>query len=250
MPGSAAVATASVSVPRPSSELSPARTAKRTLHCRFALVGLFALILALLTACDMALPAPWPGNAILRDWVLRRGAWAPVAIILLEVGQVLLAPIPGQAIGLVSGYLFGVLAGTILGMMGTASGSLIAIWLTRRFGRPLAERLVPERTLKWLDQMASKRGVLFFLAVFLLPFLPDDMACFAAGLTPIPIPALMLVVLIGRLPGVWVACWLGAQSTQLSPAQWTVVIAASLGLVVAYLRYGHRLERWAAHLLD
>ena len=43
----------------------------------------------------------------IRAWVEQLGAWGPVAIVALETAQALLAPIPGQAIEAVSGYLYG-----------------------------------------------------------------------------------------------------------------------------------------------
>jgi uncharacterized membrane protein YdjX (TVP38/TMEM64 family) len=81
----------------------------------------------------------------------------------------------------------------------------------------------------------------FFVLVFLLPFVPDDAACFAAGLTHIPIPALMLAVLAGRPPGILVSCWLGANAVGLGPSQWVTVTALSALLALPFLYYGNRL---------
>ena len=49
----------------------------------------------------------------LREWVLGFGTLAPVAFILLEAAQVLIAPLPGQVVEAVGGYLFGVWKGTL-----------------------------------------------------------------------------------------------------------------------------------------
>jgi uncharacterized membrane protein YdjX (TVP38/TMEM64 family) len=177
-------------------------------------------------------------------WVRGRGPWAPLTIIVLQIGQVVLAPIPGQIVGMAAGYVFGPWLGTFYSVLGTAAGSWIAFALARAYGRPLVERLVPRPTLDRLDAGAQRRGVFFFALVFLLPFLPDDLACFAAGLTRIPIPALMAVAITTRTPGILVSAWLGAHAEGLSTAQWVMVIAASALLAGLSLRYGERLQQW------
>ena len=43
----------------------------------------------------------------LKRLIIAAGAWGPLIYILKQITQVLLAPIPGQVIGLIGGYLFG-----------------------------------------------------------------------------------------------------------------------------------------------
>ena len=57
------------------------------------------------------------------------GAWGPLAIVVLEMIQALLAPIPGQAIEAVSGYLYGPWWGTLFPMIGMVLGSTITFLL-------------------------------------------------------------------------------------------------------------------------
>jgi uncharacterized membrane protein YdjX (TVP38/TMEM64 family) len=210
------------------------------------LSGALLLAAGLLWLClqDGRLWALFRDAERLRAWVLGWGVWAPLAVVVLQVVQVLVAPIPGQVVGLASGYLFGTAWGTFYSVVGTGLGSWMALVLARALGRPLVERLVPASTLRRLDAAARRRGLLFFLLVFLLPFLPDDAACFVAGLTPIPIPALMLTVLLGRPPGIWVSCWLGAHATGLGVAQWALVIAGSGVVALLLLFCGERLSEW------
>ncbi len=222
-----------------------------TTHARWLLLlVVIAALVGLAAIRDGRYLALFRDPPALRAWLDAWGTWAPVGIIALQVVQVLLAPIPGNVIGLASGYAFGVARGTLYSLLGTALGSLIAFALARTYGRPLVERLLPAAMLEWLDSRAQRRGLLFFVLLFLLPFLPDDLACFVAGLTPIPIPALMLAALGGRLPGLVVSSWVGANAPGLSPTQGTVVIAASAGLALVFLLYERRLEDWAVSLVD
>jgi uncharacterized membrane protein YdjX (TVP38/TMEM64 family) len=206
-----------------------------------ALVALCAVWVALGGSSSLAL---FEDSQRLVSWIQGRGAWAPLGIIVLQVAQVVLAPIPGQVVGVAAGYLFGTPLGTFYSLVGTAIGSWIAFTLARTYGRPLVERVVPRQILAQLDFGAQRRGLFFFAMVFLLPFMPDDLACFVAGLTPIPIPALIAVTITARTPGVLVTAWVGANASGLSRAQWTVLIAASALLAALSLLYGERLQRW------
>jgi len=184
-----------------------------------------------------------------RRFVAGFGIWAPSAIIGLEVAQVVLAPIPGGAIDLTSGYLFGAGWGTLYSMAGVMGGTITALYLARRFGRPLVERLVPRHTLSRLDRYARHRGELFFLLLFLMPFTPNDVACFLAGLTPIPLARLILIALIGRIPGVLMANLMGANATALSTGQWLLIGIPLLLIALGFWRYQERIEESLLRLL-
>lgn len=175
-------------------------------------------------------------------WVERLGAWGPVAIILLETLQALLAPIPGQAVGAVSGYLYGPWLGTLYSMIGIALGSFIVFWLARRFGRPLVVRLVGQESTARLDDLANRGGALFFFLIWLLPFAPDDLACIAAGLTPMPTQQFLILMLVGRLPGVFVSSWVGANATRIDPIWWAVLLAVLVVAALVLWRWGDRIQ--------
>lgn len=223
--------------------LSEEMKTRRFILTTSALLAFLAVIL-LVTHCfdDWAL---FQDQRRLCQWVNQWGAWKPLAIIILQMAQVLLAPIPGQIVGLVSGYFFGVAWGTVYSMAGTVMGSVIAFVLARAFGRPLVERLIPQPTLRRLDEGAQRRGLFFFLLVFLIPFLPDDLACFVAGLSSIPIPALVLTAIAGRLPGILVSSWLGANAAHFSTMQWAFLITISALLALLFLLYSEQLQAWA-----
>ncbi|MCD6520129.1 MAG: TVP38/TMEM64 family protein [Anaerolineae bacterium] len=177
------------------------------------------------------------------------GPWGPVAIVLIEVLQVLLAPIPGHLVGIAAGYLYGVFRGTLLCSLGLGIGSGLAAWLARQLGRPLVERLVGPELLGRIDAYARRRGPLIFFLIFLIPFLPDDLVCFIAGLSPLRISALVLFAVVGRLPGVIAASWIGAYARRLSWRELLPLGCAGLLLAVLFWRYQKPLERAMFRLL-
>lgn len=207
-----------------------------------AVLGLLALVVATLLIWHKPLLSFFTDRAKVQGFVMRFGPWAPLAAILLYVTQVLLAPIPGQAIDAVNGYLFGTAWGTIYSLVGVIAGSSVAMALARRFGRPWAERLISKETLERLDGYSRQRGALFFFLVFLFPFLPDDVACFLAGLTPLPLAELVVLAAIGRLPGIFVANFVGANAAALTQTQGAFFIAVLAAIALAFWRYQERVE--------
>lgn len=140
-----------------------------------------------------------------RAYVRGFGVWAPVALVVLQALQVVLAPVPGQVLAAVAGYLFGPWWGTLYNMIGIALGSTAAFWLARRFGRSYVERMIADDALATFDTFVEQRGLFSLFVLFLIPGLPDDALCFVGGLTPIPLRKLVAVAIVGRAPAFFLA---------------------------------------------
>lgn len=207
---------------------------------------LAALILAALVAAVVIWWQPIkelvPNQEQILAWVEGLGAWGPIAIILLEMIQALLAPIPGQAIEAVSGYLYGPWWGTLFPMIGMVIGSSIIFLLARRFGRPLVIRLVGKKSMARLDDLERRGGAPFFFLIWLLPFAPDDLACVAAGLTPMPFRQFLILMTLGRLPGVFVSVMVGANVAQVPPVLWGVLLAVLAVAALVLWRWGNQIQ--------
>lgn len=130
--------------------------------------------------------------------------------ILIQVLQVVIAPIPGQAAAFAGGFIFGFWKGWFLTTLGLVIGSLIAMVLARMLGISLVRKIVPDSIIQRFDSVISQGGYMTFFMIFLLPALPDDAVCFLAGLTKLKILPLSLVCLLGRAPGMLVLSLTGA----------------------------------------
>lgn len=130
--------------------------------------------------------------------------------ILVQVLQVIIAPIPGQAAAFAGGFIFGFWKGWFLTTLGLLIGSLIAMVLARLLGISLVRKVVPDSIIQRFDSVISQGGYMTFFMIFLLPALPDDAVCFLAGLTKLKLLPLSLVCLLGRAPGMLVLSLTGA----------------------------------------
>ncbi len=172
------------------------------------------------------------------------GAWGPLVFMLLQAAQVLVAPIPGHILAVVSGSLFGPWMGTLYTVIGVGAGSGLVLLLSRAFGRPLVVRLVPQQALPRIDTWAARRGPLFFFVLFMLPFMPDDIACFAIGLSALPLLPMLAVIVLARFPGHFISAWLGANVERFPLAGWVILGIGGLGFAGLYWRYREPLEEW------
>ena len=178
---------------------------------RRAIVHLLVAGLVLVAATVLVRDRLWivTDVAALRAFVAGFGVLAPVVLILLQTLQVVLAPIPGQVLAVVAGYLFGPWWGTLFNVIGIGLGSTIAFWLSRRFGRAYVERVVSAAVLERFDDLVERRGLPALFVLFLIPGLPDDALCFVGGLTTIPLRKLVVVAVVGRAPAFFLANVLG-----------------------------------------
>jgi uncharacterized membrane protein YdjX (TVP38/TMEM64 family) len=179
----------------------------------------------------------------LRAFVERFDPYVPLAFFILQTAQVVVAPIPGNITAVAGGALFGLWGGFLISTLGLLAGSLIAFGLARFFGRPVVEALVEPRIVnKYIDTMANRHFVVL-LAIFLVPFFPDDALCFVAGLSALPIPAFLLLVLLSRPPGMFVASLVGSGVAVIPWWGWGIIILISGVLLLVVYRNKETLER-------
>jgi uncharacterized membrane protein YdjX (TVP38/TMEM64 family) len=167
----------------------------------------------------------------LKEFIFSFGAYSPLAFILLQVIQVIVAPIPGGAIEFLGGYLFGVKAGLIYSMIGLTLGSWLAFSLARIFEKWVVERFVSAQTLKKFDYLIGHEGVIFSFLLFLIPGFPKDALCYILGLTPMHLGIFLVISTIGRIPGTLMATLQGAKAFEHQYILFLILLGVS-GLVI------------------
>ena len=129
------------------------------------------------------------------------GSWAPMVFMLIQILQVVFAPIPGEMTGFVGGYLFGVWPGFVYSSIALTVGSLINFSVGRFLGKRFVRRLIPSKHLKRLDAVLKHEGALIIFILFVFPGFPKDYLCLFLGLSAIPIKLFIWMSAVGRMPG-------------------------------------------------
>jgi uncharacterized membrane protein YdjX (TVP38/TMEM64 family) len=177
-----------------------------------------------------------------RIWVEGFGAWGLVIFFLAQAAQVILVPIPGAVFPPVGALAFGPWLALGLSLAGMALGSAVVFLVARRWGRPLAVRLMgAERIHRYENLMTARSGLLIWL-VFLLPLLPDDALCALAGISGISFRRFMVIATVGRVPAV--AAGVFAMAGLEGAPAWVWALAATIFAVLLWggSRYGRTLE--------
>ncbi|WP_144902230.1 TVP38/TMEM64 family protein [Halobellus captivus] len=147
----------------------------------------------------------------LRTWIAQFGVFAPLVFVVIQAVQVIVAPIPGQVVALVAGYLFGPFWGTVYSLTGVLIGSAIAFSLAKRFGRSFVEDILHEDVVDRFDDFVERVGAPGLFAFVIIPGLPDDAICFLSGLTPLRLRTFIAVISIGRLPAYVITVYAGGE---------------------------------------
>jgi uncharacterized membrane protein YdjX (TVP38/TMEM64 family) len=167
----------------------------------------------------------------LKEFIFSFGIYSPLAFILLQVIQVVVAPIPGGAIEFLGGYLFGVWAGMFYSMIGLILGSWLAFALARIFEKWVVEKFVSPKTMKKFDYLIGHEGVILSFLLFLIPGFPKDALCYILGLTPMHLGIFLVISTIGRIPGTLMATLQGAKAFEHQYILFLILLGVS-GLVI------------------
>jgi uncharacterized membrane protein YdjX (TVP38/TMEM64 family) len=167
----------------------------------------------------------------LLDWfgAFRSTAWL-IAIALLVSD--LLLPIPNTMVMAALGVIYGPVLGGLVATVGNCSSGLLGYLIGRRFGRPLARRLLGEADLAAAETLFARSGGWMVAASRWLPVLPEAIACMA-GLAGMPAATFGLALLCGSAPLGFGVAGLGYAGS--GHPLLTIALCALLPLPVWYL---------------
>ena len=125
-----------------------------------------------------------------------------LVFIVIHIFQVLVAgALPAEISGVVGGYLYGPVVGTIYSTIGLSIGSWLAFLISRVYGMPLVRRLLNPTILDKYDHFIEARGPLVCFILFLIPGFPKAALCYIIGLSQMNIWIFVAVSTVGRLFG-------------------------------------------------
>ena len=146
-----------------------------------------------------------------KNYILSMGLFGVISLILFQVLQTVVAPIPGEVIQIAGGYLYGIPLGTIYNLIGLIIGSGIAFYFTKLIGGEFVESLIKNKKLKWItDIMESKKFEIVLFIIFIVPGLPKDFMIYVAGLTTLKPIRFFTILVLSRFPWIMISASVGA----------------------------------------
>lgn len=179
-------------------------------------ISIFSLLLIAIVLGARFFPLSLWLNSFL-EWVRTLGFIGALLYFLVYiVGTVVF--VPGTALTLGSGLLFGVLWGTVLVSLASVSGATLAFLIARSFGREWTrKRIEAYPKFKIIDRAIGENGFKLVLLMRLQPvFLPFAILNYALGLTRVRLRDYVLASWIGMLPATTLYVYIGTSLKSIS----------------------------------
>jgi len=176
--------------------------------------------------------------ATVKDWIAQLGGLGYLVFILIYIGATI-ASIPGSALTVVAGALFGSVLGVILVSVASTLGAGAAFLLGRYFARDATARWLHRNVkFKRLDDLTAKHGAIIVAITRLVPLFPFNLLNYGFGLTKVPFGTYLFWSWLCMLPGTALYV-VGADAFTKALAQgklpWTLLLVLSVILVVLVL---------------
>ena len=180
----------------------------------------------------------------LKDWIKGLGFLGNFVFALIYITAVVTG-IPGSAITILAGALFGSIMGVILVSISSTIGASLAFLVARYFARDaVANWLSKKEKFKKLDQLTEEHGAIIVAITRLVPLFPFNLLNYGFGLTRVKFWTYVFWSWLCMLPGT-VLFILGTDAITKGISQgkipWaliiiTIVVAFILTLLVRYAR--------------
>ena len=175
------------------------------------------------------------------EWVDGLGFWGPL-IFMLGYAAATVAFVPGSALTLAAGAVFGLLSGTVYVLIAATTGAALAFLVARYLARRMIEeRLEDNQRFAAIDRAVGREGLKIVLLLRLSPVFPFNLLNYALGLTSVRfrdyliasagmLPGTLLYIYAGKVVGD-VARLAGGASVQ-GPAYYAVLVLGLAATVV------------------
>ena len=179
-------------------------------------------------------------HAFLHERLQALGWLAPAVFILLQAFQVIISPIPGEATGLLGGYLFGLPLGFIYSTVGLTVGTMAAFAIGRGLGAAVVARYVPQHVAERFRFIGRTEGAILVFIIYVIPGFPKDIVSYLFGISPVSARSFLLVSTLGRAPGTWVLSAQGASAATGNYVALALITAVTAMVAVPLYYSRHR----------
>jgi uncharacterized membrane protein YdjX (TVP38/TMEM64 family) len=144
------------------------------------------------------------------DWIASLGAWGAIAFIIIYIIATVFL-IPGSALTLGGGLIFGVVKGSILVSIASVAGATLSFLIGRYLLRTWVEKQIDTQPkFKAIDAAVAKQGWKIVGLTRLSPLFPFVFLNYAFGVTKVSLRDFCLASWIGMLPGTIMYVYLGS----------------------------------------
>lgn len=184
----------------------------------------------------------------IRALVLSYGHYSVLAFVALQILQIIIFFIPGEVVQFAGGYIFGPYLSFLLCIIGVIIGSAVTFSISRKFGKPLLEKIVHKDSL-WIikkleaakhhreekhpNRKKHPKTIIFIL--YMIPGIPKDILGYISGIADISLKDFLIVSTVGRAPALFMSCFFGDKLDIIKDKILSQSIGTNIAIVVAII---------------
>ena len=167
--------------------------------------GLWKPIFLLLTVIALIITFKVTGISsklsVIPEWIKALGLWGPVVFVGIYIAGVV-AALPGAALTVAAGPLFGSVIGVILVSIASTIGACLSFLIGRYFARTAVSGWLSQKEMFLkLDRMTKDQGAIIVAITRLVPIFPFNLLNYGFGLTSVPFLTYAFWSWLCMLPG-------------------------------------------------
>jgi uncharacterized membrane protein YdjX (TVP38/TMEM64 family) len=177
----------------------------------------------------------------LRRELLGLGVGGVLVLLAVALSHAIL-PFPTELLTGAAGFVYGFWGALPMLLVCWLASALLAYWLAERFGRPLARRLIGSDRLARAEKLVDRGGAGVLLSLRVIPLVPFNAICYAAGITRVPLGRYAWTTVVGILPLTVLVAYLGSRLRSpdfTDPRIWLLIVVI-VGTVIAGSRFRRR----------
>lgn len=197
-----------------------------------------ALVAIAVALIWVAVTVRLPDLDALRERIEGFGWWSGL-VFAAAYAVVALTPIPVTIMALLGGLLFGIVAGSLLSVVGAVIGSIGAYWIARAIGRTTVMRLLGRHAEKLERRLDERSGFAAVFTLRVMPGMPYWPVNYGAGALGVPSRVFSIASLVASVPGQVSLVSIGAFIA--APSFWSgAVVVIAWGIVLAFTIWAWR----------
>lgn len=136
-------------------------------------------------------------------FIKNQGVFGALILLLVQVLQILICFVPGEAVEFLSGAMFGAWLGLLIDLSGIFIGQTLIYFLVKALGKDAVYWIERNKKINRVEFLKNEKKVYFLLfLLFFIPGTPKDTLCYVVPLFKIPFKPYMIISIIARIPSV------------------------------------------------
>lgn len=169
----------------------------------------------------------------------------------VQIMQIVISIIPGQAFQFAAGYLYTFFPGLFFSIIGSILGTLISFYLAKLLGKDAMHLLFGEERMRYfIQRLNSKKAYTIVFFIYLIPGFPKDLLSYAAGVSEMKFRPFLIFSLVGRIPGMAGSLLIGSLFFKEHYISMAIIGILAVLIFILCIVFRKKLNEWLDRFYD